>query len=168
MWTVQPQASPPATPPPRPNPEVPPPGNLNNPSASDENLTNTAAILDYLRESYSHSHPPQRSLEKSAALYIPKSKISHLVGVHQHPDPSDDELWLTVDFLDLPPKPKIPTTVRAGILSADFNEKTPPSLNTTALPQEMREARAWIDTKWKEWSERTKQVESTQKLYQMT
>ena len=144
------------------------------PSGSQERAR-TLNLIDFLADYDARRNPPVYDIKKYDLFLLRDADLPDVPGVGLSPAA---DAWLTVDFLDLPPKPEVPAGL-AGILgeSAAITPHARPELRAVtdgpdpdaAAPgadPELRAAAAqWIAAVWEPYAARWAEVTAAKTLH---
>jgi hypothetical protein len=123
-------------------------------------------LIDFLSAYDAHRHPPARRVAYHGMFRLAQAALLVHPAVQVRPD---EDTWLAVEFVDLPPVPVVLPQVADLLVDANAITATaepqlipPPEPATNGEPIELltdaqraehtAPARAWIESTWRPWS----------------
>lgn len=138
------------------------------PAVRDQALT----LIDYLVAFEALRNPPVRRVADHRLFRLPADGLPQHPAVRVHPD---DDHWLTVDFIDLPAAPAIPSAVSDLLTDPVLSASTEPALvaappgstdeDLASWTTRVAPARDWIERVWRPWSTEVRTAESVKSLH---
>lgn len=144
------------------------------PDGSEERAR-TLSLIDFLADYDARRNPPVHDISKYGLFLLRDSDIPAVPGVSLSPAAT---AWLTVDFLDLPPRPEVPEELVALVgESATVGPHVRPTVETAsdgAEPGELQggfdaglsaAAERWITVVWEPFAARWAEVAAAKTLH---
>lgn len=125
-------------------------------------------LLDFLAAYDASKNPPVHDIATYGLYVLRGADLPDVDGVHLTPTA---DAWLTVDFVDLPPRPPVPADLEAVLgAGAMLTAKQRPTID---LPDEPTPAdldvalrgEQWVVGTWQPWSDRYRDAEAAKGLY---
>ncbi|HUY51126.1 MAG TPA: hypothetical protein VMV92_36390 [Streptosporangiaceae bacterium] len=114
----------------QPRPSMPlPPTPVPPPTTGAAERARTLSLIDFLADYDARRNPPVYDIKKYGLFLLRDTDLPEVPGVRLSPA---EQAWLTVDFLDLPPRPEVPGELVALLGdSATVSPHVRPELRTT-------------------------------------
>ena len=144
-------------------------------STRAEERARTLSLIDFLADYDARRNPPVYDIKRYGLFLLRDADLPEVPGVSLSPAA---EAWLTVDFLDLPPRPEVPEElvallgesaavsphVRPAVRTApDGTEQDEPG--TGSGPDLVSAAGQWITTVWEPFAARWAEVTAAKTLH---
>lgn len=130
---------------------------------SVDGLARVLHLVDFLAAYYARKNPPVHDINTYGLYLLPEAKVPTSKDIVVTPS---GERWLSVDFVELPPRPKIPEElVEAFPAKTSITPRSVPTPIVDATPAQLSAVEHWIRTVWTPWSERHRIASATKNLY---
>jgi hypothetical protein len=132
-----------------------------------EERDRTLRLIDFLGDYDARRNPPVYDIVKYGLFRLREADVPAVPGVRLTPAA---QAWLTVDFIDLPPRPEVPAElVRILGDSAEISPHIRPELPADPEPDQDSEllaaAEDWIDSVWEPFASRWAEVNAAKVLH---
>jgi very-short-patch-repair endonuclease len=136
-------------------------------STGSEERARILRLIDFLGDYDARRNPPVYDIRKYDLFVQRDNDLPAVPGVRLSPAAST---WLTVDFIDLPPRPEIPAELVAILgRSEEISPHARPSLLADPVddpdPELLSAAESWIDTVWEPFAARWAEVNAAKALH---
>jgi very-short-patch-repair endonuclease len=145
---------------------------MNNSSNLDElsqTRSRVLSVIDFLSALHARRHPPVHDISKYGLDLIREASLRLSPGVSLSPSNS---AWLTVDYIEVPPRPQIPDDivfiVANPVIWSHLEAPCARSLGDESTDEERTAAeqlQRWVEATWSPWAERLIEIIPTKDLY---
>lgn len=128
-------------------------------------------LIDFLSDYDAIKNPPVHNIKDYGLFLKDRENVPDVKGISVH---EAADVWLTVDFLEFPPRPEVPhELVELLGQSRYLNPHLEPTLvdleshesDDDEAAERLEYARLWIEEEWRPWSEEHKEVEVSKMFY---
>lgn len=122
-------------------------------------------LIDFLGAYDALKNPPVRDFRHHSPHLLLSGDLPDVGGIVLNPSA---DVWLSVEFLSVPPRPPIPTRVaELLLLDAGPGDERRPQIDLSGGPDRkaIERAQRWIDESWEPWARRSRQTRAAKELY---
>jgi len=124
-------------------------------------------LVDFLEAYDARRNPPVHAIDRYGLYVLPEAKLRQVPGVELAPA---GESWLTVDFVELPPRPVPPVEVASVLANAELSPHVRPVVTQREEPTEEDSAaaalaEAWVTQVWEPWAAAWRDAQAAKALY---
>jgi very-short-patch-repair endonuclease len=133
------------------------------PLAPGDDRSRILHLLDFLAAYDSRKNPPVRDIADYGLFLLREPALLKSESVRLTPGA---DIWLTVDFVELPNRPEVPSDI-AELLhdGASISAHRHPNLRADLEPSDVQRANRWIEQAWTPWSRRHNELTAVKALY---
>ncbi len=133
---------------------------------SPEATRRVLQLIDFLSAYDAQKNPPVRDFRQHSPYLLLDGDLPDVPGVVLTPS---SEVWLSVEFLSVPPRPAIPARITDIVVldDAGLGDERRPQIDLSTGPGQklVERAQSWIDETWEPWAQRSRQTRAAKELY---
>ncbi len=144
------------------------PGSAAAPPSGAEERARTLSLIDFLADYDARRNPPVYDIKRYDLFLLREADLPAVAGIELSPAA---QAWLTVDFLDLPPRPDVPGELAEYLGdSAAISPHVRPEVHAARADRAERADRAdraeqWITAVWEPFAARWAEVTAAKTLH---